>query len=292
MYRTGFIGASTQEATQWVAQSVGDARTICVPFAGSGRDIFSMAGPDRLIESWDTQFYSRAVVEGVFAAKEMKTNVDAIRYRKGYMFETRSLKNIDERSAGFIDWVADEGTMFDKAAMSSAIVRCTLMGRMTQWYANVEQLYARFLRARENNLPFLNAPGEFIHHEGSVLDYKFEDIEPFDLMQVDPPKVVVGGDVYSSNFDVLNKAMHGAVETLPKWTSKVSLANFRQLMNIPTKRILFMYVSGVKPTYEEVRRMLLEYGEPIEEKSFTHRGRTDYGIILDRRNHSLHQSEE
>jgi hypothetical protein len=61
-YRTGFIGASTKEATAWVASHVGDAKSVFVPFTGTGKDIMSMAASDRFIESWDTQYYSRAIV--------------------------------------------------------------------------------------------------------------------------------------------------------------------------------------------------------------------------------------
>lgn len=282
-YRSGFIGATTNDATAWVADQVGDAKTICVPFTGTGKDVLSMSGEGRVIESWDTQHYSRAIVEGVFAAKEPKSNVDKIRYRKGWMYETRAIKNIDERCAGFIDWVADEGTLFDHAALCSAVVRCSLMGRMTQWYANMEQLWTRFQKARDYNTNWVNRPGSFIHHEASV----FDDIEAgklgsYDLMQVDPPKVVVGKDVYSANFDVLNKAVHGLITDLPQWSTRNSLGYFRQLLTVDAKRILFMYTSGVKPTYEEVRRLLLKEGELEVEKEFPHRGRTDYALIIRR----------
>lgn len=287
MYRSGFIGASTAEATDWVKKvvdSVG-AKLICVPFAGSGRDIYSMAGEGRTIESWDTQFYSRAIVEGVFAASSVETRVDKLHYRKGWMYETRALKYIDERCAGFIDWVADEGTLFDKASLASAIVRSTFMGRMTQWYANIEQLYSRFQKAREYNTQFINAPGKFMHSEGSIYDdikNMNDDVPEYDLVQIDPPKVVVGGDVYSSYFDVLNKALHGKVEKLPRWTSKMVIPSFRELMQVPAKRVLFMYVSGVKPSNDEVQRMLLEYGDLEESVEFTHHGRVDYGVVIRR----------
>jgi hypothetical protein len=285
-YRTGFIGATTEAATAWVGSQVEDAKRIIVPFAGSGRDIQSMAGPERTIVSWDTQHYSAAIVNGVFAAKSVETNVDKIRYRKGWTYENRPIKNIDERCAGFIDWVADEGTLFDHACMASAIVRSTLMGRMTQWYANVETLYKRFLKAREYNSTFIGQPGEFVHYEGSVYDDFESDAiktDKYDLMQVDPPKIVVGGDVYSANFDFLNKALHGTVEELPKWNWRDSLELFRKLIiGVHAERVVFLYVSGVRPAHEDVRAMLEQYGTIEEEKAFDHRGRTDYGIVLRR----------
>lgn len=279
-FRSGFIGASTKEATEWVAEHVGDAKRIFVPFTGTGRDVLSMSDEDRVIESFDTQHYSRAIVEGIFANQKPESNVDKIRYRKGWLYESRALKNIDERCAGFIDWVADEGTLFDHAALASAVVRSTLMGRMTQWYANVEQLWSRFQRAREYNLQWVNRPDTFIHHEASVLDNL--PTGSFDLMQVDPPKVVVGKDVYSANFDVLNKALHGLVDPLPSWSTRDSMERFRELMKVDCARILFMYTSGVKPTNDDVKSMLLEFGDLEVEHAFAHRGRTDYVMIIRR----------
>jgi len=281
IYRSGFIGATTPEASEWIAAQVGDAKNICVPFTGTARDVASMCGEGRTIESWDTQFYSRAIVEGVLGAKVGETNVDAVHYRQGWMYTTRTLKNIDERSAGFIDWVADNGTLLDKASLGSAIVRCTLMGRMTQWYANIEMLWTRFQKARAYNIAWINRPGTFIHHEGSIFDEL--PVKSYDFMQVDPPKIVVGGDVYSANFDVLNKALKGEVVDLPRWTSRDSIPYFRKIMSIDAERILFMYVSKVKPPIEEIERLLLEYGELVEKKEFTHRGRTDYALLLNRK---------
>jgi hypothetical protein len=280
-YRTGFIGATTEAASAWVAGRVEEAKDILVPFAGSCRDIQSMAGEGRHILSYDTQAYSKFIVDGVFAASEVKTNVDKIRYRQGWVYETRPIKNIDERCAGFIDWIADEGTDFDKACIDSAITRSTLMGRMSQWYANIEQLWARFEKARGYNTAFVGQPGIFTHVEGSFFD-AIPD-KHFDLVQVDPPKIVVGSDIYSANFDWMNKALHGKVSDLPKWNWRESNALFEQIASkVNWDRMIFLYVSGVRPSYEDVKGMLTKYGTIEEEKSFDHRGRTDYGLLLRR----------
>lgn len=278
-YKVGFIGASTPAATSWVASQVQDAKKICVPYAGSCRDISSMVGPDRTIESWDTQYYSKAIIDGVFSAGTVETNVDKIRYRKGYMYETRAIKNIDERCAGFIDWVAKYGTDLDKASLGSAVIRSTLMGRVTQWYANMERFWTRFLKARDYNAQWINQPGEFIHHEAS-----FHDSLPsgsYDLMQVDPPKVVVGSDVYSANFSKLNTALGGSIE-LPRWKAGDALPKFQDLTKVDTERIVFLYTSKVKPTVEQVRTLLETFGTIETEQEFAHRGRVDYGIVVRR----------
>lgn len=281
-YKVGFVGASTTEASNWVGKQVGDAKKILVPFAGSGKDIASMAGEGRTIESYDTQFYSRAIVEGVFSADTPESNVDKIHYRKGYMYESRAIKNIDERSAGFIDWVAKYGTLFDKACVTSAAIRSTLLGRGNQWYSNVETFWRRFEKARVYNAQWVNQPGEFIHHEASVFDALPQG--EYDLMQVDPPKVVAGSDVYSANFQALNKMFDGAIDPLPKWNWRDASSYFREMVtDIKAERVVFLYVSGVKPSYEEVKDILrVEYVEE-DEQSFPHRGRIDYGLVLRRK---------
>lgn len=278
-YRAGFIGATTGDATDWVGEQVQDAKKICVPFTGTGKDISSMLGAGRMIESWDTQVYSRYIVEGIFAAPEVESAVDKIRYKKGIAYEARGIKNIDERCAGFIDWVVANGTSFDKATLASAIVRSTLMGRMTQWYVNMEQLWGRFNKMRAYNAEWVNRPGTFVHHEASVFD-----VFPggsYDLVQIDSPKIVVGTDVYYSNFRSLNTILEGKVE-LPKWTSKDVMKHFRRLNEIDAKRIVFLYVSGVTPSYEEVKDMLLENGTLEDERSFKHKSRIDYGLVIRR----------
>lgn len=281
-YKVGFVGAATNDATTWLAEQIGDAKKIVVPFAGSGKDIASMAGEGRTIESYDTQFYSRAIIEGVFAATEADSAVDKIRYRKGYMYETRALKNIDERSAGFIDWVAAHGTLFDKACLVSAAIRSTLLGRGNQWYSNIETFWRRFEKARVYNAQWINQPGEFVHHEASVFDEMPKG--KYDLMQVDPPKVVAGSDVYSANFQALNKMLDGAVEPLPKWNWRDVQARFRELVTeVDVERIIFFYVSGVRPSYEEVKEQLLKYYDLEIEQPFSHRGRIDYALILRRK---------
>jgi hypothetical protein len=242
-----------------------------------------MARPDTRIETWDTQVYSRAIIEGIFAAKTAESNVDRLRYRKGYMYETRSIRNIDERSAGFIDWVGKYGTPFDKACLGSAVIRCSLMGRLHQWHSNIEGLWKRFVRSREKMAQWINQPGEFVHHEGSFFAPDlFPGDRSYDLMQVDPPKIVVGADVYSTNFQHFNRALGGSETELPKWNWRDSMGAFRRVLEVDAQRILFMYVSGVRPPYEEVIALLEETGKVEQVQEFPHRSRTDYGIVVKR----------
>jgi hypothetical protein len=290
IYRSGFTGGSVEESTEWMAAQAQGAKTICVPFAGIGRALVNMAGPETAIESWDTMHYARCIIQGVFAAKEAETNVDKIRYRKGYAFEHRPFKNMDDRSAGFIDWVATNGTLYDKACLGSAMVRCTLMARMMHWHANVEQLYTRFQKQFEYNKDWLNRPGEFVHHEGNFFDRHLAandqgevQLDQYDLLHVDPPKVINYSDVYSLHFKNFNAALtQGEVPTLPKWSRRNSLGHYRKVMEVKAPRVIFMYVSGVFPLYEDVKRVLGEYGTIEDEVQYSHQGRTDYGLLITR----------
>jgi hypothetical protein len=281
LYRTGFTGGAVQESIDWmVAQSAG-AKRICVPFTGIGRSIVAMARPDTIIESWDTMAYARYIIDGVFRAKEVKTNVDGLHYRKGYAFEHRPFKNMDDRSAGFIDWVAQEGTDYDKACLGSAICRSTLMARMMHWKSNVEGLYTRFQRQFEYNQDWLNQPGEYIHHEGNFFNWlPAAPGYTCDLVEIDPPKVINYSDTYSLRFQQFNDCLIQEHVTLPKWTRRNSIGFFRQAMQVPAPKVIFMYVSGVYPPYDVVKRVLEEFGEITEEQEFYHQGRTDYGLVI------------
>jgi hypothetical protein len=273
------------------------AKNICVPFAGIGRAMVAMARPDTVIESWDTMHYSRCIVDGVFTAEEIETNVDGIHYRKGWAFEHRPYKNIDDRCAGFIDWVAQEGTLYDKACLGSAMTRCTLMGRLTHWHANIEQLYKRFQKQFEYNRDWLAQPGTYVHHEGNFFDsnswgkvgpdpmqpgYTVGETPLYDLLEIDPPKVVNYSDVYSLHFNNFNKALTQGGATLPKWTRRNSLGYFRKCLAVLAPKVIFMYVSGVMPRVEDVEKVLRESGEITEKQEFVHSGRTDYGFVLER----------
>src|SRR3954452_1124568 len=97
-------------------------------------------------------------------------------------------------------------------------------------------------------------------------------------MQVDPPKVGVGSDVYSANFNSLQIPIGG--EPLPRWNWRDVMSRFRELMTIDAQRVLFMYVTGVRPDNDAVRSMLEEFGTVELEKNFTHKGRTDTVVII------------
>jgi hypothetical protein len=281
VYRAGFTGGSTEESTEWMADQAKDATKICVPFAGIGRAMVNMAKAGAEVWSWDTQHYTRCVVDGVFNATEVETNVDQIRYKKGYAYEHPPYKHIDERCCGFIDWVATNGTLYDKSCLASAMIRSTLMARMMHWHTNIEGLYTKFQRQFEYNREWLNRPGVFHHTEGNFFD-SLEDLDQeFDLVHIDPPKVINYSDVYSLHFKTLNAALtQGEGPTLPKWSRRNAMGYYRRCMQIKAKKTVFMYTSGVFPDVEAVEKMLREHGEIQNTYTFNHQGRTDYGYLI------------
>jgi hypothetical protein len=281
IFRTGYVGGAVPEAIEWQVSHTEGAKSICVPFAGIGRQVVAVARPDTVVESWDTMHYTYCILKGVFSAKEVETNVDGIHYRKGWMFKNRSYKHIDDRCAGFIDWVAEEGTLYDKAALGSAMTRSTLMGRMMHWHTNIEGLYSRFQRQFEYNRDWLDQPGRFAHHEGDFFERDTD--EEYDLLMVDPPKVVNYSDVYSLHFAGFNMGLTGGTAPkLPKWSRRNALRFYRRCLDVKAPNVIFMYTSKVIPDITAVERMLSEHGTIKDRAEFYHNGKTDYGFYLER----------
>jgi hypothetical protein len=283
VYRAGFVGGAVEDALEWMSEKAQGATNICVPFAGIGRATIAMARPDTVIESWDTMHYPGCIYRGVFSASEIDSAVDKIRYTKGWAFENRGYKHLDDRCAGFMDWVAINGTDFDKACLGSAMIRSTLMGRLMHWHSNVEQLFGRFEKQREYNADWLNQPGRLIHHEANFFDALPLD-KDYDLIEVDPPKVVNYSDVYSLHFKVHQQVLtQGQGTSLPKWNRRSPVPNMRKLFaGVKAPRVIFMYTSKVYPDYADMKKLLQQFAEIEEEVEFFHNGRYDYGLLLRR----------
>lgn len=282
IYRAGYVGGAVEDALDWMSAQTQGAQSICIPFTGIGRAMIAVQRNDTVIDSWDTMHYTRCIVDGVFNSTEAESIVDGIHYRKGWMYEHRTYKNIDDRCAGFIDWVCQEGTLFDKACMGSAMTRSTLMGRLTHWKSNVEQLEGRFQKQAEYNHDWLRQPGVRNHHEGNFFESDAFDKE-YDVAVIDPPKIINYSDVYSLHFDHFNQCLtNGEAAKLPRWTRRNSIGYFRQLMELKTHKIVFMYVSKVFPTYDDVKKVLAQYGTIVEEAEFYHNGRYDFGLVIEK----------
>lgn len=283
IFKTGFMGASLDDVTVWCYERSEGAKSICVPFAGSGKDIASMAqrNPGAEITSWDPQFLSHAVVNGIFAG-DGKSNLwedDVIRARKGVMFEERPLKNMSDQVAGYFDWVAKNGTLFDKAALTSATVRSTMVGRMTHWdeACDVYSFRHKIELAQKRLGEWVGLDAKFNHTLGSFFDNVPN--KSFDLVQIDPPKVVGSRDVYSKGgFAGMNKALGGP--DITEWKKDQVIDRFKQVLEIDAERFLFLYVSEVKPDILTVKRLIEQYGTIEEEKEFGHGKRYDIAWLM------------
>lgn len=279
-FRAGFLGAPTDDAVWWLADRIQNAHTLCIPFTGSGKSLSSMTHSGLVTESWDTQIISRAFVEGVFAKAEADSALDSNpRFTKGHMYEVRSFKGIDERSAGFIDWVGRNGTLFDKAAIATAVAKSTFRGRMTEWNSTFSAFWGKYLQARTHHGHYTNLPGKFVHHEADW--YKTKPDKAYDVLYVDPPKIITSSDAYSKTFEPINRALGGEV-SFDRWTWRDYIGKIRNVLDVQSSSILFLYTSDVRPDLVAIRRLLSDYGKITEESTFSHRNRFDYTLEVTR----------
>jgi hypothetical protein len=279
-FKIGFTGAALTESIEWIYDRTRDRRHVCIPFAGSCKITAALAEPGRVIESWDTQIISRAIVEGVFQADKIERTIDKPRYKKGYMYDKRALNKIDDRCAGLIDYVGAHGTLAEKVAIFSATVRSTSMGRMTDWNSDINRFWVKFEKNLEYLERFTSLPGTFIHHEEDV----FIEVPqgPYDFMHVDPPKVVSTSDIYSQNYLHLNRALGGKCE-VPKWTWRDTPGYLRKIFQLDARRTSFIYVSDIKPTLADMRKILEEYSVVVDDVRLLHRSRYDYILLAERK---------
>jgi len=289
-YRMGFVGASTDEVCYWLRDNIPkDIETIAIPFLGSGRSLSILATNGRIIESWDQQYLSRVIVEGIFQATEPTGNVTEPKMQKGYVYETRCFPGIDERSAGLIDYIAAHGTLYEHAALTTAIIRSTFRGRIAEWDENstATTLWEKFQKRLGVQLEYLNLPAEFTHHEGNFYDYDHVGrIKGYDLLVVDPPKIISSADIYSTTFAKLNYAIGadpGTAIAFDKWTKYDYFGKVRKLLETKSKYLTFEYTTGVQPTVDEIKVLLDQYGELMVETRTKHRNRYDYVLLYDRR---------
>lgn len=286
-FKAGFIGSATDEAALWVAKHCEGVGSICVPFTGSSKILASMAQAAKEgveIDSWDVAMPSHAIVNGIFAKSEPEITFTEPKFLKGRMYETRYIRNIDAKCAGLFDYIAEHGSLYEKSAIMSATLRSTLMGRGTDWTTDFPNYWKKYSRLLERNAEWVNLnKGKFKHTLGNF--YESVPTKHYDVVQVDPPKVVSNRDVYSKGpFERLNYCMHGPVE-IPKWTRHDAMGRMRITFDIKASKLIFLYVTGVRPTPEEVERVLPSYGEVVEVKEFHHRNRSDIGYVVMKDNH-------
>lgn len=286
-FTAGFVGASTNAATAWVAERSKGARAICVPFAGSGKDIAAMAlaNPGSRIDSWDVQRLSRYVVDGVFAGPgEPPRLVTRPILAAGTLAQpTRGNPPWPDEALRLWHGIHRRGTEFELAALVRATVRCTFQGKLTAWKrgAGAADLWEQYERACRQFEPWAGLPATFSHTEGSFFERRDGRQGPWDVVQVDPPKVTAKTDVYShSGFAVLNAALGGGVVT--EWREEDVLDRLDEVFELPARRIVFLYAEGLRPGLPQVEELLQAHGRVVERCDFPHRGRTDVGFVVEK----------
>ena len=283
-FRMGFVGASTDDVCYWLRDNIPkDIESIAIPFLGSGRSLSILATNDRIIDSWDQQYLSKVIVDGIFKAERSARTISGPKLRKGYVYETRCFPGIDEKSAGLIDYIAHHGTLYEHAALTTAIIRSTFRGRIGEWdeTSTAESLWERFQKRLDIQQEYLNLPAHLTHHEDDF--YKDRHDGTYDLIMVDPPKIIQTTDIYSQSFGKLNLAIGAQSANFDSWTKYDYFGKVRKLLETKSRYITFEYTSGVRPTIDEIRTLLDGYGELMAETRTTHRKRYDYVLLYDRR---------
>ncbi len=284
LWKMGFVGASTDEMANWVAEL--DADSFAIPFFGSGKEVALLAQrPDVSVESWDVQHISALAAE-LFTSTEVKTNIDEPKLQRGWTFKERPFEDMEDRTAGLVDYIANNGTSYERLALVTAIARCTMLGRLDQWdplrqATSLWEFFQKRLIAQED---YINLPGSIVHHEADF--YSTLPSQKFDVLYIDPPKIVSSSDVYSKNFVGLNRMVAPSTFKtieLDKWTKYDYTGKMRGVLDaVDSDLIVLAYTSGVRPGLDSMRTLFEEYGELIDEVRFLHRRRYDYGLVFRR----------
>ena len=289
-WKMGFVGAATDDLAHWVDETVVEleVQSIAIPFFGSGKEVSLLArSPKVQIESWDVQHIS-ALVANLFMSLEVKINIGEPKLQRGWTYEKRPYKDMNDETAGLVDYIANNGTEYERLALATAIARCTFLGRLDQWDPSnqTRALWKHFNKRLEVQRDYLDLRGTVLHHEADFYSVIPED-KKYDLLYIDPPKIVSTSDIYSKTFAALNRMV--APDTfdlvdLDRWTKYDYVGKMRGILNhVDCLYIMLAYTSGVRPGLSSIKDLFSEYGEQISEVTFLHRKRYDYGLVFRRR---------
>lgn len=286
-FALGFMGTTTNEVLFHAAEEV-VGNNIYMPFTGSGKDISWLSRAGRTIVSADTQYLSLLMVDGIFNATDLEGSViqegQALPTDEGYATENVPFKRMTPLSLAIIDGVAMHGTLFDKAVLCKCIIQSTIGGRLTHWDIADDKFVDKFHRAKLAMSEYINLPGTRLHYHASYIDLQanWDGPESIDTIWIDPPKVVDTQDVYSRMFVKLNSCLAQEQVELPKWKYPMMIPNLKKIWELPCKRIIQFYCSDVRPTDDEVRKALEQYGNVQPRVRMLHGSKADYIHILDK----------
>ncbi len=287
-WKMGFLGAATDELAIWAGETVVEKniQSIGVPFLGSAKAISMMGLRSEVeIESWDLQYVCSLIINDLFNAQEPKRNIDKPRLLRGPTFEDRPFDHMSDRVAGLIDYIATTGTGYERLALATAIVGCTHRGRLDSWMENRQDsaLWGTFQNRLVKQEGYLGLPASFTHYENDF--YSSLPDRSYDLLYIDPPKIITNTDVYSTTFRRLNRMIgpdHQHME-FDRWSKYDYTGRMRGVLdNVQSKHMMFVYTSDVRPGISTLKILFEDYGELVEEKRFRHRARIDYGLLYRR----------
>lgn len=296
IFTAGSLAKAYVEVSDWYGEHTEavNAKKICVPFSGFGRLASAMCQTDTSMYCCDFQHLHTAIIKGVFGAREWKSNVDKPRFSKGLAVEGKLIRNIDVYSAGFIDWVAKNGTDLDVAAIGMSIPGQTMRGWLSTWTGNFDKLWEKFNRVREEFRPFINMPGSWCWIEDDIFkaanrfgedDGLMTIPKRFDVIAVDPPRLGTGPngkDAYSLGaWPKLNAVLLQGYDYPPVKIKPWTTHNYHGMIHslferIDSDYILFSWTEGNPPT-EMVRTFVCAHGKIIDETIWESHNKTIYG---------------
>lgn len=106
---------------------------------------------------------------------------------------------------------------------------------------------------------------------------------PYDLLLIDPPKIIGTTDIYSALYGPLNRAVGGKVE-MDKWSWRDYIGRMRRILDgVEWEHLFFLYTSDVRPDWATIKKLLNEYGEITDEETWVRRVRFDHTAVVRRK---------
>ncbi len=252
IFTVGTGGVSTHlDIAKWygIHAARDKMQKVCMPFVGMGRIMSGVCRDDTIIDVCDFQRISTGIIEGVFNAEEWKSNVgpNLPRLRKGKAFELgdKFVEGVSRDCAGFIDWIAEHGTLLDIMSIGMAIPGQTERGRMGLWVGNFGDLYDRFRQIREQAREFIPRPGWWFYWEDDFFKLMEDKTWPYraiyDLLVLDLPYLSGNTDMYSTgSWQRLNSILGGDV-TIEPWTYKNYYQKLLKALEVKSKYLMITW---------------------------------------------------
>jgi hypothetical protein len=298
-FKLGFTGSTLDVIVPWELDQAQGYDRVLVAMAGSGKDIAALAQgrsgslfdpvERRLIQSHDPQYVSHCAVHGVFSqlagAPVPLERGEAV----GYTSTAHPIRQMPPDAERLADHIAMAGTLYDRASLIGALVRCTYMGRLGTWAreATASDMWERYLRQHSKLAAWRGLEADFDHRHGSVFDAPdLAQQAEGALLHIDTPKVLKPGkrgDIYSAGWEGLNSILKQDAQALPPWTRDTFVRDMPLLWELPWRRMLMFHATGCAPDVPEVDAMLRgQLGEPTQVQRWAHRTREDVCWVYDR----------